>query len=188
MSFVSNWKSGNMVIKITDKSDNAIRFMTATQQIDPVNDSNIDVIDTLHEHRVGYLQRPSTITITLSTIASNLNSNDLEPDIVANISDFLNDSSMLTYLHLKGQGDGGITGLEGFFDMEVTDANFTHDIKFINCIVATGNPSTVVIDNVPLSQWTLLALDVTKKEKLSSAVPQFDGSPSNPNVPYVVVP
>lgn len=160
--------------------------MAATQSIDPVNDSNIDVIDTLHEHRVGYLQRPSTITLTLSTIASNLNSNELEPDIVANISQFLNDSSMLTYLHLKQQGDGGLTGYDGFFDMEVNDANFTHDITFVRCIVATGNPSNVVIDNVPLSQWTILALDVRKKEKGTSVVPQFDGSPSNPNVPYTI--
>ena len=148
---LTNWISGNLSVVITSADFPEGYQLRTVQAFDPQMDPRIDQIDTVTQHRVGYLDRPSIISITLGLIASQ--------DDHAN-NDSIKDFEVLTKLHHSLINPNSTSPVEGFFTMTVSDpVNFTGKFEFYSCVVTSSNPANVVIDDVPASTWNLLALD-----------------------------
>lgn len=147
MSF--NWRSGNLDVTLTDYKDVSYTFLTV-QNIDFRFDENIEIMDSLSQQRLGYFYAPRRIRITIGVLPSQY------LDTSASTATDISDSGKLASLQAELIGGEYYYGM---FILTVNDDHSGHVYTFTDCIVMEGAPSNVVMDRIPVTQWTILALE-----------------------------
>ncbi len=157
MSVIVNYRSGNISYKVWQYDNDGNRISTfrelkTVQVFNPTSEEpNIAVIDSLSEHNMGYFNAPIKYSYVLGVLPSREN---VTPAV-------LSDAEFLTQLQVDASE---VTDnlYAGVFDLEVSDnVNQGTSITYKYCVVATNNVSNVVVDALPVSEFTLLSLDTS---------------------------
>lgn len=151
---LTNYISGNMEVEIISSQYPGGYVLKTAQLVDPQFDPQIDQIDTITKHRVGYLDRQTILRVTLGLIATT------DPNGNTSQSEQIEDINVLSQLHLALINPDSTSPTEGFFTMTIRDpVNFTGSFHFYSCVVTDSSPSNVVIEDVPVSTWNLFSLN-----------------------------
>jgi len=155
MSAGINWRSGNLDVIMTRDFDKSTHTFKSVQSIDFAFDDNVEVMDSLNQQRIGYFLPPRRIRITLTVL----------PVVYIDNSVEINDSSILAEMQSFLMNDTS-DYTNAFFSLKVTDQHQGSVYEFVDCIAMEGSTGDIIMDQRPVSQWTILSLnsDMTTTE------------------------
>lgn len=158
MPYETNWNAKVSVeIEVDDGTEiggtgSSTYPMRSVQNIEPLNDTQIEPQHSITNENIGYLIRPTIISIEIGVLASRSIPVAADGRLNEDSSGIVSDSEVITWLTFNKKE----------FTLTISDANGTGKfptMTFKRCRVGPGRPGTFTPDGLPISNWTLRALD-----------------------------
>jgi len=158
MSTVTNWNAKiSVTIEVEDGTNIAdlgsnTYDLRSCQSVDPQFDSQIEPQHSINNENIGYLVRPTQMSINLGVLASISIPVKADGTLNDDLTQQVSDSEVILWLQ----------GNKKEFSMRIQDYYGTNKFKtlqFRRCRVGQGRPGTITPDGQPVSNWTIRALE-----------------------------
>lgn len=158
MSYAVNWNSKVAVeVEVDDGTEIAglqsnSYVMRSVQNIEPLNDTQIEPQHSINNENIGYLIRPTMISINIGVLAARSIPIKADGTLDDNTANIVSDSEVIVWLLFNRKE----------FTLTISDADGAGRLKtmvFKRCRIGPGRPGTFTPDGLPISNWTLRALD-----------------------------